>query len=92
MLELTEDEKNQLIQMQRLINSGDAWRLEGSYGRACMENIKSGLLMLGYAPHKDYWGNIVPRRGVVADGFPGSFSHVANVCGEEWAETLAALG
>lgn len=57
---------------QRLINSGDAWKLEGSVGRACMALIKAGYCMLGLKGHKDYYGNYVPSRFEVKAGTKGS--------------------
>ena len=58
--------------MQRLINSGMAWRLEGSIGREAMYYIEVGLCMLGVKGHRDYWGNYVPSRFEVKAGTKGS--------------------
>jgi hypothetical protein len=58
--------------LQELINSGDAWRLEGSVGRAAMEAITSGQAMLGPKPVRDYWGNLVPAWWMVEAGTEGS--------------------
>jgi len=33
--------------MQRAINSGVAWKMQGSYGRAAMDALESGACMLG---------------------------------------------
>jgi len=58
--------------MQELINSGTAWRLEGSVGRECMSLIEAGECMLGEEGHRDYWGNYVPSRYEVKAGTKGS--------------------
>jgi len=62
---------------QELINSGDAWKLEGSIGREAMNLINNGLCMLGEVGHKDYWGNYVPSRYEVQEGTKGSASYCA---------------
>ncbi len=58
--------------MQELINSGDAWRLEGAIGRDAMGLIESGDCMLGEQGHMDFWGNYVPSRYQVKAGTMGS--------------------
>lgn len=57
---------------QGLIDSGMAWRLEGSIGRFCMNEIEAGHAMLGEVGHFDYWGNYVPSRYEVEPGTKGS--------------------
>lgn len=61
---------------QGLINTGDAWRLEGSVGRQAMEFIESGLCALGRSEHTDYWGNHIPSRDQVEPGTKGSVQYV----------------
>ncbi|MDW9531908.1 hypothetical protein RWE87_13455 [Sinorhizobium meliloti] len=75
---------------QELINSGLAWRLEGSIGRQCMAALESGACMLGRDGHRDYWGNYVPSRDEVQAGTKGSFDYVAERYGVKHAETQAA--
>ncbi len=58
--------------MQELINTGTAWKLEGSVGRSAMALIESGECMLGEEGHRDYWGNYVPSRHEVKSGTKGS--------------------
>jgi len=66
----TEDE---LIEnFQELINSGTAWKLEGSVGRQAMALIRDGKCMLGEEGHIDDWGNYVPARHEVKVGTKGS--------------------
>ena len=63
---------------QELIDSGQAWRLQGSYGRAAMEMLRSGKCMLGPISHRDAYGNYIPSRDEVQQGSPGSAEFVLN--------------
>ncbi len=65
--------------MQDLINTGTAWKLEGSVGRSAMALIESGECMLGEEGHRDYYGNYVPSRHEVKAGTKGS----AEYCNKE---------
>jgi hypothetical protein len=58
--------------IQALIDTGDAWMLEGHVGRTCMDAIQFGYAMLGEKSHRDYYGNIIPSRYEVQPGTPGS--------------------
>lgn len=87
MTKLTKDIK----EIQRNINSGLAWRLEGSYGRMAMDYINHGLCMLGVQDHRDYWGNHVPNRNQVKEGAKGSYSFVASQHGEEYAKKVSKV-
>jgi len=62
--------------LQKLVNSGMAWKLPGVYGRNAMRLIKAGAIMLGKKGHKDYYGNYVPSRYEVKAGTPGSPQYV----------------
>ena len=68
-----------MFDIQNLIDSGMAWRLEGSVGRACMQAIESGEAILGEDGHYDYYGNYVPSRYEVAPG---------TKCSIEYAEDM----
>jgi hypothetical protein len=57
---------------QKLINSGQAWQMQGSYGRHAMDMINSGQCMLGKESHTDYYGNRVGSRYDVVKGTKGS--------------------
>jgi hypothetical protein len=61
--------------LQELIDSGAAWRLEGGVGRAAMEAIEAGDCVLGEVGHRDYWGNYVPSRYEVQPGTKGSIEY-----------------
>ena len=70
--------------MQDLINSGMAWRLEGSVGRQCMAAIEAGACILGEEGFRDYYGNYVPSRYEVEPGTKGSVEYAeARNWGEE---------
>ena len=61
---------------QELINTGQAWLLEGHIGRTAMQLIEDGFCMLGEEAHTDYWGSRVPSRYDVVDGTKGSPNYV----------------
>lgn len=61
---------------QGLIDSGMAWRLEGTVGRTAMDLIEGGYCTLGPVSHKDYWGNRIPSRTEVKPGTKGSVEYV----------------
>jgi hypothetical protein len=65
--------ENGLEELQNWIDSGTAWRLEGSVGRAAMDALESGACMLPLVPHRDYWGNRVPARKELKDGTKGTY-------------------
>ena len=71
----TEDE--QIEAYQALIDSGQAWLLEGHVGRTAMGLIEAGLCILGPTSHRDYWGNRVPSRYEVKPGTKGSVEYAA---------------
>ena len=60
-------------QMQKMINDGSAWMMEGSYGRLAMDCIKQGKCILPTKSHYDYWGNKVPSRYEVKKKSIGSY-------------------
>ncbi len=63
---------------QDLIDSGQAWRLQGSYGRTAMAMIRGGQCLLGPVGQQDAYGNYVPSRDEVQPGTPGSQEFVLN--------------
>lgn len=78
--------------VQRAINSGTAWSLQGFYGRVMMEAIQNGYCMLGFHGASDYYGNRIPSRNEVQDGTLGSYDYVAERQGEDWAHDIAWIG
>ena len=71
--------------LQEMIDSGLAWRLEGRVGRAAMNALKIGAVVLSAVEHTDAYGNPVPSYEDILDeiGAPGS---VANA--EHYAQTF----
>lgn len=65
-------QEDTVVLFQQLIDNGQAWRLQGHYGRAAHDLIESGLCMLGEVGHNDHYGNYVPSRYEVEPGSPGS--------------------
>lgn len=71
----SDNEKEVYASLQRAINDG-MWGLQGSYGRAMMEAIKSGRCLCGRKPAFDYYGNKIPTRSEVQPGSMGSLRYV----------------
>lgn len=71
---------------QALIDSGTAWRMEGSVGRSAMGMLEAGWCILGEVGHKDYWGNYVPSRTEVQAGTLGSIEYARNLHPDLWPE------
>lgn len=62
-------------EMQRMINDGSAWKMEGSFGRQAMVNIESGACMLPKSFKNDAYGNTIPSRDVLKDGTKGTYKN-----------------
>ena len=77
--------------IQRAINSGSAWSLQGSYGRAMMEAINAGKCLLGLKAARDYYGNTIPSRLQVKDYTKGSWDYVKERSGAVWANKMAGV-
>lgn len=69
------DEAEVIAAYQDMIDSGQAWLMEGSVGRTAMRMIEAGVCVLGEEPHRDYWGNRVPSRFEVVPGTKGSVEY-----------------
>jgi hypothetical protein len=70
-----ENREEEVEALQEFINSGDAWHLEGSVGRAAMKAIESGECILGEQGYHDFYGNYVPSRYEVKPGTKGSIEY-----------------
>jgi len=70
-----ETEEEQIEALQDMINTGMAWKMEGSIGRAAMDAITNGVCILGEKGHYDYYGNYVPSRTEVKAGTKGSVEY-----------------
>jgi hypothetical protein len=68
--------------LQRAINSGSIWKMEGSAGRAAMDAIRNGDCILGPRAVFDYYGNRVPSRFEVESGSLGSIAYAKKA--REW--------
>jgi len=62
-------------EMQDMINSGQAWKMEGSYGREAMRLLESGACMLPTKTHYDYYGNPIPNRLHLVKGTKGTYQN-----------------
>jgi hypothetical protein len=76
------------LAIQRAINSGMAWSMQGSYGREMMAAIDSGYCLLGTNDARDYYGNHIPSRHQVQAGTKGSFEFVIDQQGQDWANSM----
>lgn len=77
----TDDEVASAYQV--LIDSGAAWRMDGSTGRTAMALIEDGYCVLGPEGHRDYYGNYVPSRTEVQPGTKGSVEYANRLTGWE---------
>jgi len=80
-----------MASIQRAINSGSAWSLQGFYGRTMMAAIEAGDCLLGRNRASDFWGNTLPSRTDVREGTKGSYEFVANSRGVEWADYISNI-
>lgn len=74
--------------LQRLINNGQIWQMEGYLCRAAMYAIEDGLVMTGQQDHRDHWGNLIPARGKLRDGSRGTYGYVVRMHGQDHADEL----
>ena len=77
--------------IQRTVNGGSAWQLQGSFGRSLMHAIESGYVMLGRKDARDYYGNHIPSRTQVEEGTKGSRGFVVKNMGEAWATMMESV-
>jgi hypothetical protein len=68
-------------QLQSMIDSGQVWKLNGSYGRMAMSSLESGMCMLPKEACFDYYGNRVPSRDDLKKGTKGTFQN----CSRFWS-------
>lgn len=61
--------------LQELINTGLAWRMEGSVGRTAMSSLQSGACMLPKESFRDAYGNKVPSRDELKEGSTGTYQN-----------------
>jgi len=83
-----------VAEIQKQIDSGLCWSLEGSVGRFAMSMLEAGVCMLPLVPRTDYYGNIVPSRKQVKAGATGSYKNCSDFWQKVWDgdfETIEAL-
>lgn len=79
-------EQPELQAYQKAIDSGIAFKLEGSWGRTTMDYLKSGLLLLPEKSFTDYWGNVIPAYTELQAGMFGTPEFVADKIDEQLNE------
>lgn len=62
-------------EMQRLIDNGSVWGMEGSMGRYAMELLECGACMLPKKAHRDHYGNRIPSRDDLKKGTKGTYQN-----------------
>jgi hypothetical protein len=67
-----------LAEMQESINTGMAWKMEGSVGRRAMELLRTGACVLPKTAVVDVYGNRVPSRDELVSGTLGTFENAVN--------------
>ena len=83
-----ESEEEAIEGLQDLIDTGMAWTLEGSVGRAAMAAIESGQCVLGPESRNDYWGNRIPSRTEVVPGTKGTVEYANRLRAERGEDPL----
>ena len=78
-----------LAEMQEAINTGMAWKMEGSVGRRAMELLRTGACVLPKVAVVDVYGNRVPSRDDLVSGTLGTFENAVNFWSDD--ENLMAL-
>ena len=86
-----QDALAEALDRQVVINTGEGWRLQGSFGRALSDAITAGVNALGHVGVRDYYGNYIPSRTEVKSGTKGSLAFVEEQQGEAWAQAIAAV-
>jgi hypothetical protein len=61
--------------LQALIDSGQAWHMEGFIGRLAQSCMENGDCVLGPEGVRDYYGNYIPSRTEVEPGSIGSLEY-----------------
>jgi hypothetical protein len=65
-------------EMQSLIDSGIAWKMEGSIGREAMRLIECGACMLPKKAFSGYYGGYIPSRDELKKGTKGTYHNSVN--------------
>ena len=70
--------ENGLDEMQKLIDCGEVWKMEGSMGRNAMQLLELGACMLPEEDYQDFYGNMIPSRNRLKPGTKGTFDNSVN--------------
>ena len=73
-----------VTQIQEQINSGMAWKLEGSVGRFASDMLEAGVCMLPLERKVDYYGSVIPSRHDLKPGTKGTFKNSVNFWERVW--------
>jgi len=60
--EQPKNEKEVKQAWQHLVNTGQAWRLQGFFGRTANEMLKKGFIKYPTKKTTDFYGNPIPTR------------------------------
>ena len=55
-------EADMIKMFQRMVNTGQVWSLQGSYGRQAQSLLDAGVIQYPKKKTKDYYGNPIPTR------------------------------
>lgn len=69
--------------LQRAIDNGSVWHMEGYAGRTAMQALEKGECFLPLKGYQDYYGNTVPPRTVLKPGTKGTLENSARFWGIE---------
>ena len=67
--------KYNMNDLQSMIDTGQAWLMEGHSGRMAMQALKDGVCILPKTASQDYWGNVIPSIDMVSPGSTGSLEN-----------------
>jgi hypothetical protein len=82
--EITKLQKqNGYFEYQKLINTGDVWKLQGSEGRYAMGLLDCGVCYLPTKSTFDYYGNRIPSRKDLQNGSKGTMLNSQNYWSNE---------
>ena len=68
--------KRGVLKMQRMINDGSVWHMEGSMGRLAMQLLRSGECCLPNTEYRDAYGNRIPSRDELKEGTTGTMENL----------------
>lgn len=79
------------IEIQKMINSGLVWKLEGGFGIETTILLQEGKVMLGKKQTKDAYGNTIPSRNDLLKGSIGTKKFVEQKMGKKYADKLSKV-